>query len=260
MKIVSGVNEGLERSLVLVDQRRAALTWPQVVRGSSVKVFRNIAVAWSGGKDSMALLQKVLEMPHTGISLFNIQDKGERLAIGAPFNPELIRLQADCLGRPIEAVQLKADYFDSLDQVVRGYARQGIDTLGMGYLAARGQRDLVHKLAAHSGVSCFEPFVGRSHQALIRERLASGVKAVIVGVDMKALDASWLGRLLDRDLVDYLSRRRGVSLCGENNEYQTLVIDSPLFRKRIDLVSAGTVMVRGRAYLFVDRARAVIKT
>ncbi|MBF0386585.1 MAG: diphthine--ammonia ligase [Candidatus Omnitrophica bacterium] len=249
----------LAADLALVDQKRAALTAAVRVKGRIVRPPLKMAVGWSGGKDSMALVQAVAALPGVQMFLFNIQDKLMRYSIAAPFNPALIRMQASCLGLTIKSAGLEGDYRAGLDRLLRRYVREGVDALGMGYIASRGQRDLVHDLASRHGLFCFEPFVGRSHGALIRERLASGIQAIIVGIDPRVLDESWLGRTVDKAFVDNLKLCRGASLCGENNEYQTLVVDGPLFKKKIEIISGRMIKVRGRAYLYVDRARVVNK-
>jgi diphthine-ammonia ligase len=54
-------------------------------------------------------------------------------------------------------------------------------------------------------------------------------------------DQRWLGAKLDRGAVDRLVGLRdrfGVDPCGEGGEYESLVLDAPWFRYRIEIREA----------------------
>jgi hypothetical protein len=59
-----------------------------------------------------------------------------------------------------------------------------------------------------------------------------------VVVRTPALDRSFLGRRLDPSLLEELEAR-GVDLCGENGEYNTVVTDGPLFAAPLQLSHEG---------------------
>jgi diphthamide synthase (EF-2-diphthine--ammonia ligase) len=40
--------------------------------------------------------------------------------------------------------------------------------------------------------------------------------------------------------MDY-PKRKNIDLCGENGEYHTLVIDGPIFNRRIELTQSRTI-------------------
>ena len=54
---------------------------------------------------------------------------------------------------------------------------------------------------------------------------------MLVCVDLRVLDCSFAGRLLDERLLADLPA--GVDPCGENGEFHTFVFDGPGFRKPI---------------------------
>ncbi len=58
----------------------------------------------------------------------------------------------------------------------------------------------------------------------------------IVGVSAMGLDRHWLGRSLDRVLMgqlEYFSKKFGFNLTFEGGEAETLVVDCPIFRKKL---------------------------
>ena len=64
--------------------------------------------------------------------------------------------------------------------------------------------------------------------------MSSGAQATIVTTRAERLDARWLGRTLSIDMLSEFARL-DVDPCGENGEYHTVVIDSPLFSEPLRL-------------------------
>lgn len=67
----------------------------------------------------------------------------------------------------------------------------------------------------------------------------SGFKAIIKKVNLNYLDKSFLGRELNRETIEDIKRYSKeqnveVDLCGENGEYHTVVVDGPLFNKKLN--------------------------
>ena len=86
--------------------------------------------------------------------------------------------------------------------------------------------------------------------------VSAGIDAIIVGVFAEGLDEKWLGRHLDMDTKKELlalNERYGVSIMGEGGEYESMTLDSPMFKKRLVIESyekkmskdSGTLDVTG---------------
>ena len=63
---------------------------------------------------------------------------------------------------------------------------------------------------------------------------------IVVQVAADGMNESWLGRKLDEGAVDDLSelhRKYGVHIMGEGGEYETLVLDAPIFKRRIKVMN-----------------------
>jgi diphthamide synthase (EF-2-diphthine--ammonia ligase) len=79
---------------------------------------------------------------------------------------------------------------------------------------------------------------------------------VVVAVMAEGLGPEWLGRSLDASAVEdllELQRRTGVSPSGEGGEYESLVVDSPIHSRRLELVEAERSVSRDRARLIVSK-------
>ena len=81
---------------------------------------------------------------------------------------------------------------------------------------------------------------------LAEQMLAAGLEAYISSVDLKKLPASFVGRRWSRDPLTELPT--GVDPCGENGEIHTIVVDGPMFEKRIEVEVGEIVQRNGFAY------------
>jgi uncharacterized protein (TIGR00290 family) len=74
---------------------------------------------------------------------------------------------------------------------------------------------------------------------LIQEFLSLGFKTIVVCVNERYLDKSFVGRIIDQSFIDDLPE--DVDVCGENGEFHTFTFDGPLFTKPILFVKGEIV-------------------
>ena len=75
-------------------------------------------------------------------------------------------------------------------------------------------------------------------------------EAIVVAIRRDIMDDHWLGRRIDEAFVEGMERR-GIDPCGENGEYHTLVVDGPIFSKRIEIGEARVTKRGTMAFLQV---------
>lgn len=92
------------------------------------------------------------------------------------------------------------------------------------------------------------PLWGRDTEALARESLRAGFRAVVVCVDLARLDVSWAGREFDAPFLEALPA--GADPCGENGAFHTFVYDGPVFRRPVAF-RRGAVVVERDGFAFV---------
>jgi uncharacterized protein (TIGR00290 family) len=80
------------------------------------------------------------------------------------------------------------------------------------------------------GLEHVEPIWGERPLDLVRDFVRSGGRAIVTCVDLRKLDASWLGRIVDERFVTDIASV-DVDACGENGEYHTFAFAGPVFTK-----------------------------
>ena len=74
------------------------------------------------------------------------------------------------------------------------------------------------------------------------------------------LKKNLLGRKLTREVIEYFKRIRNfINPSGEGGEYETLVLDMPLFKKKIEILDWEVIGEDYDATMIIKEARLVDK-
>jgi predicted ATP pyrophosphatase (TIGR00289 family) len=221
-----------------------------------------VAVLISGGKDSALALHRVLEKGYeVKFLVAMIPQRADSWMFHYP-NIHLTELFAEAASIPLvtgETAGIKEEELEDLKRVLAGL---DVDGVVSGAVASQYQRRRIQSVCEELGLSSITPLWDESPLRLLRELVSLGFDVVITGVYARGFDEGWLGRRIDADAVEdllELNRKYYISLVGEGGEYETLVVDAPFFRKKIDLVEVEKVWEGESGWLLVKKARLIGK-
>ncbi len=196
-----------------------------------------VGVLYSGGKDSnLALLRAARE--HSVVCLITLKPRSVESMLYHYPNVELVELQAEALGLPLVLEESPDDEEGGL-AALRGALSRAVELYGIegvvtGAVRSRYQASRFAAAAESLGLSCINPLWGWDEGELLREVVASGIVAIFTRVAGYPLSRSLLGGKLDEEAVKLLVGLRSyVNPSGEGGEYETFVLDSPMFKMRI---------------------------
>lgn len=92
--------------------------------------------------------------------------------------------------------------------------------------------------------------------------LKAGFEIIIVAVAAYGLDEKWLGRRINEACIEELislNEKYGINVAGEGGEYETFVIDCPLYKKRIEIEEAVKTWDGSRGSCEIKKARLIDK-
>ena len=79
-----------------------------------------------------------------------------------------------------------------------------------------------------------------------------GFKATITGVNTKYLTDEWLGFTISSETAEtFLSRTRHIDPLGENGEFHTIVVESPLYSNTFKIKALEKIAEKDAIYLRV---------
>jgi diphthine-ammonia ligase len=201
-----------------------------------------LGVLFSGGKDSTyaALLAK--RAGHALSCFLSVQSKNQDSFMFHTPAIELTRKQAELCSVPFllketegEKEEELSDLSDLVQDAIEKYGIEGVVTGAVGSVY---QSSRIQKICDDFGIKCINPLWGKDQWDLLNEIIEEGFEVVIVGVAAYPLDDSWIGRKLNKEFLDDVRAVCDdieVNPAGEGGEFETLVVNCPLFSDGLDI-------------------------
>ena len=187
--------------------------------------------------------------------LTTVTDEYDRVAMHG-IRRDVLHAQAAAVGLPlIEARQprnadnaaYEAAFASALETARARWP--GLNHIAFGDLFLADVRAYRDALCARLGWTPAYPLFGSDTNALARDMLDGGLRAVLCCVDTQQLDARHAGREFDADLLADLPAT--VDRCGERGEFHTCVHAGPMFTRPLALRRGETLLRDGR-FAFTD--------
>lgn len=223
------------------------------------------AVLFSGGKDSVMALFYSINQGDDVQYLLSIESVNKESYMFHVPNIHLTDLMSEALDIPlIKAVTdgEKEKELDDLKIELANLKELGIEVIYTGALFSTYQKSRIEKLCNEVGLKAISPFWHKDPREYMELVLSSGFKVIIGGVYAEGLDKSWLGKEIDRVALDDLikiSEKTYLHLAFEGGEAETLVIDGPIFKKRIEIIDSKIDWHRDSGNFHVLDAKLVDK-
>ena len=219
---------------------------------------KKILVSWSSGKDgawALHLLRQSQQYEIVGL-LTTLSARDDRIAMHG-VRRELLEAQAEAAGLPLWSVTIpwpcpNEAYESILGREMANAKDRGIVGVAFGDLFLAEIRAYRESKLSGTGIEPIFPLWGMPTKALAREMIAAGLRARIVCVDTKQLEARFAGREFDAALLAELPPP--VDPCGERGEFHTYCWDGPMFARPIAVRAAAIEESEGYARVDVTLA------
>ena len=202
----------------------------------------NVAVLFSGGKDSTMALYNALKSGEDVKYLLSMKSNNDESYMFHVPNIHITDLLSQALDIPLITAQtdgVKEEELEELKLAFEKLKTLGVEGIYTGALYSVYQKSRIEKLADEVGLKVISPYWHVNELEYMREIVSLGFKVIISGVFAYGLDESWLGRKIDNQAIDELvkiNEKVGINLAFEGGEAETLAIDGPIFKKRINIL------------------------
>ena len=197
--------------------------------------------SWSGGKDCMLALYRILKQNHHDVThLVNMCDIDTYQSRSHGLNSNLIKQQAESI--KIELVQKGTDFKDyetNFKRVIHNLKSKGVEGGIFGDIQLQAHRDWIERVCGELEITPFFPLWKEDTQKLLNEFIETGFQANIVSVRKDKMGKEWLGRKLEQAFLNEISKMN-IDPCAENGEYHTFVHDGPIFNHAVNIQTDGT--------------------
>lgn len=203
-----------------------------------------LGILFSGGKDSTLAMFKAKEMGYEVSCLISILSENKNSYMFHTPSVSNVEIQAEALDLPILIKKTKGEKeveLEDLREVVKE-AKEKFDIEGIvtGAVLSVYQASRIQEICNELGLDVFNPLWQKNQEEIINELIENKFDAIIVGVFAYPLDKTWLGRKIDTEYLEevkILSGKYGISIAGEGGEFESFVLNCPMFKKKIKIIS-----------------------
>lgn len=216
-----------------------------------------VAALVTGGKDSALALHRALKRGYEVKYLATmLPQRADSWMFHFP-NIHMADLFAEAVGIPLVKAKTAGVKETEVEDLKKLLTTLDIDAVVSGAISSEYQKKRIDRICSELGLKSIAPLWHEDPKKLLTELNNLKMETIIVGVYAYGFDQTWLGRKIDHTTINdltELNRNYQISLVGEGGEYETLVLDAPFFKKRIQLIETKKIWENQSGYLLIKKA------
>ncbi len=217
--------------------------------------MEKVFTSWSGGKDCCLACYRAVVRGLKVHCLLNMVNQDGKRSYSHGLSPWVLEAQSQAIGIPlIQQQAIRENYEVQFKKVLLSLKEKGVSGGVFGDIDLDEHRRWIERVCVDVAVTPHLPLWGEEQGKLLSEFIDLGFTAVVVAAKADLFGREWLGQTVDREFLDHLEVLKDtqkVTPCGEAGEYHTLVIDGPLFRKRLKILRSRMVLRQDRWFLSI---------
>lgn len=199
-----------------------------------------LGVLFSGGKDSCFAAYLAKKKGNELTCLITIHSQNPDSYMFHTPNITLTEKQAEVMEIPLlihKTPGEKEEELKDLEEAINiAKEKYGIEGIVTGALYSQYQAIRIQKICDKLKLECINPLWHKPEIAYLKELVDNNFKIIIVGVAAFPLDQSWLQREINQDFIEdviELRDRYKIHPAGEGGEFETFVVNCPLFKREL---------------------------
>ena len=203
-----------------------------------------IGILFSGGKDSCFAAYLSKKQGYELACLISILSENKESYMFHTPSILMVEKQAKSMGIPLIMQQTRGkkeselkDLEKAIEFAVKKYKIEGIVTGAVGSVY---QSSRIQKICNKLGLECFNPLWQKDQVELLEDLIKNRFKIILTGVFAYPFEESWLGKKISFRFVEdikKLSKKYKINPAGEGGEFETFVLDCPLYKERLEIKS-----------------------
>ncbi|MFT4312347.1 MAG: diphthine--ammonia ligase [Candidatus Woesearchaeota archaeon] len=199
-----------------------------------------LAVLFSSGKDSVYAMHIMAKQQYPIVCLLTIKSTNQDSYMFHTPAIDITKLQAKALDIPIEYQETtgekEAELEDLQELIKRAIDTYNIDGIVTGALYSTYQRNRIDTIAQNLGIQVYSPLWHINQKEEVNSIINQGFEVILTKIAADGLDKTWLATPLTHKhlaSLEQLEKTLGLNIAGEGGEYESLVLDAPMFKEKI---------------------------
>lgn len=202
----------------------------------------NLGVLFSGGKDSVYSAYLAKEQGNNIVCLISILSENKESYMFHTPSIEKTKYQAQAMALPLIIQKTKGekeeelkDLEKAIEKAIKKYKIEGIVT---GAIKSTYQSSRIQKICDKLNIKCINPLWHTDELVYINDLIKNKFKVIVTGVFAYPLEKSWLGKEINQEFINEITemhKKYKIHIAGEGGEYETFVLECPLFTKQLTI-------------------------
>ena len=203
-----------------------------------------LAILFSGGKDSIYAAHLAKQSGNELTCLISIHSKNKESYMFHTPSIERTKQQAASMNVPLiiqETKGKKEEELKDLEKAIKKakeeYRIEGVIT---GAIESVYQASRIQKICNKLNLEVFNPLWQKDQEEYLQELIKNKFKVILTGVFAYPLDQYWLGKEINNKFlkeIKSLNEKYKIHVAGEGGEFETFVLNCPLFKKELKIKS-----------------------
>lgn len=205
---------------------------------------KKCAVLFSGGKDSCMAAYLAKQKGYNLSCLISVYSKNKESYMFHTPSIKRTKQQAKVMKIPLIVQKTKGKKEEELKDLEKAIKKAkdkfGIETIVTGAIKSVYQKSRIQKICDKLDLQCFNPLWNKDELEYLNDLINAKFKIIIVGVFAYPLNKEWLGKEINNIFIEQarkLNKEYQIHLAGEGGEFETFVLDCPLFKKPLEVKS-----------------------
>ena len=220
---------------------------------------------FSGGKDSIFAVYKAMQKHDIACLISIISENSESHMFHTP-NINLAALQAKALEIPLLSQTTKGEKETELEDlktaIQAAKKKYNLDGIVTGAIESVYQATRIQKICDELDLWCFNPLWQVDQIEHLKEIVSAGFNVIISAVLAEPFTRSWLGKEINEKTIKdlhKLQQSHKINPAGEGGEFETFVLDGPIFKKKVEIKDAETTYSNFNGVYKIKNAELVEK-
>lgn len=203
-----------------------------------------LASLFSGGKDSVYSTYLAKNQGNQISCLITLHSENKESYMFHTPSIKKTKYQAKSMNLPLIIQKTKGEKEEELKDlkkaIIKAIKKYNIQGIVTGALHSEYQASRIQKICDKLNIKCINPLWHKEEIPYLKELLKENFKVVIIGIFAYPLNQSWLGRNIDEKFIEevkVLNQKYKIHPAGEGGEFETFVLDCPLFKTPLKIKS-----------------------
>ena len=191
-------------------------------------------ISYSGGKDSILALDSMIADGNEPVAMIVMYNKNAGRSYFHGINLNMLKRISESLNIPlIKGETSGEDYAQVFEKALLQSKTLGATACVFGDIDIEEHKSWNQNRCDNAGLQAILPLWQQSRALLVKQVIDLNYNCILKCICDQRIPKELLGKSLNLEMIDFFERI-GVDMCGENGEYHTIVVDGPLFTKKIN--------------------------